>query len=45
MDVETVRGPYSHRSVNLVKITARGIALPHGRLPADEGIYLEPPKG
>jgi hypothetical protein len=44
VEIETVRGPYSHRSVNLVKITARGIDLLDGRLSADEGIYLEPPK-
>jgi len=45
VDLETVRGPYSHRAVNLVKITARGIDLLDGRLPPDDGIYLEPPKG
>jgi hypothetical protein len=44
VEVETVRGPYSHRSVNLVKITARGIDLLDGRLPPDDGIYLEPPR-
>jgi hypothetical protein len=44
VEVETVRGPYSHRSVSLVKITARGIDLLDGRLPADDGIYLEPPR-
>jgi len=45
VEVETVRGPYSHRSVNLVKITARGIDFLDGRLPADDGIYLEPTSG
>ncbi len=42
VSVEGVRGPYSQRNINLVKITARGIDLMDGRLPADDGIYLEP---
>jgi hypothetical protein len=42
VSVEGVRGPYSQRNINLVKITARGIDLMDGRLPSDDGIYLEP---
>ncbi|HEY6290162.1 MAG TPA: hypothetical protein VI455_01190 [Terriglobia bacterium] len=42
VQVEGVRGPYSHRNINLVKITARGIDYLDGRLPPDDGIYLEP---
>jgi hypothetical protein len=30
------------RKVELVKITAKGIDYQDGRLPADEGIYVEP---
>jgi len=45
VEVEGVRGPYSQRKVNLVKITAHGIDFLDGRLPADEGIYLEPRAG
>ncbi len=40
--VEGVRGPRSHRNVQLVKITAKGIDYHDGRLPPDEGIYMEP---
>lgn len=40
--VEGARGPQSLRSVPLVKITAKGIDYRDGRLPNDEGIYLEP---
>jgi hypothetical protein len=40
--VERARGPHSYREIPLVKITARGIDYQDGRLPADEGIYLEP---
>ncbi len=36
------RGPQGHPKVTLVKITARGIDYYEGRLPAEEGIYLEP---
>ncbi|MGH9434048.1 MAG: hypothetical protein ACRD3T_21170 [Terriglobia bacterium] len=42
--VEGVRGPHSHRNISLVKITAKGIDYRDGRLPVDEGIYLEPGK-
>lgn len=42
VEVENVHGPYSHRAVSMVKITARGIDLLDGRLPPDEGIYIEP---
>ncbi|MDE3178921.1 MAG: hypothetical protein KGM47_04595 [Acidobacteriota bacterium] len=44
VSVEGVRGPHTQRNVSLVKITARGIDYCDGRLPADEGIYLEPGK-
>lgn len=40
--VETVLGPRTPRKISLVKITAKGIDYYDGRLPADEGIYLEP---
>jgi hypothetical protein len=40
--VENVRGPESQRRVPLVKITAKGIDYFDGRLPNEEGIYLEP---
>jgi hypothetical protein len=40
--VESVRGPSPRRKLSLVKITARGIDYYDGRLPEDEGIYLEP---
>ena len=40
--VERVRGPRSHREIALVKITAQGIDYYDGRLPADEGVYVEP---
>ena len=42
VSVENVRGPQARRPVILVKITAKGIDFYDGRLPADEGIYLEP---
>lgn len=41
LSIDTPRGPAS-RKVTLVKITARGIDFYEGRLPTDEGIYLEP---
>jgi hypothetical protein len=37
-----VRQPTDRRRVTLVKITAKGIDYYDGRLPAEEGIYLEP---
>jgi hypothetical protein len=40
--VERVRGPHSSREIPLVKVTAKGIDYYDGRLPKDEGIYLEP---
>jgi len=40
--VDRVRGPHMTRNISLVKITAKGIDYRDGRLPADEGIYLEP---
>jgi len=40
--LEGVRGPQARQKVTLVKITAKGIDYYEGRLPADEGIYLEP---
>jgi hypothetical protein len=42
--VEGVRGFQTFRNVSLVKITAKGIDYRDGRLPLDEGIYLEPGK-
>jgi hypothetical protein len=42
VSIEKVRGPIAQRFINLVKITARGIDYLEGRLPTDEGIYLEP---
>lgn len=39
---ENIRGPSPYRRVTLVKITARGIDYVEGRLPLDEGVYLEP---
>ncbi|MGH9447574.1 MAG: hypothetical protein ACRD3O_17865 [Terriglobia bacterium] len=42
--VEGVRGFRTFRNVSLVKITAKGIDYRDGRLPLDEGIYLEPDK-
>ena len=42
IELEGVRGPYSPRSIHMAKITARGIDLLDGRLPSDEGIYIEP---
>jgi hypothetical protein len=42
VNLENVRGPQARRYVTLVKITAKGIDYIDGRLPADEGVYLEP---
>ncbi len=42
VSVEGVRGPNTRRNVSLVKITAKGIDYRDGRLPVDEGIYMEP---
>ena len=42
INLENYRGPQARRYVTLVKITAKGIDYFDGRLPADEGIYLEP---
>jgi hypothetical protein len=42
VSVECKRGPKSAREIELVKITARGIDYYDGRLPGDEGVYLEP---
>ena len=36
------RGPKSSREITLVRITAKGIDYHDGRLPADEGVYVEP---
>lgn len=44
ISVEAVRGPHTQRKVSLAKITARGIDYCDGRIPPDEGIYLEPEK-
>lgn len=40
--VEQRRGPGGRQGVTLVTITAKGIDYRDGRLPADEGIYMEP---
>lgn len=40
--VEDASAAQPRRKVPLVKITAKGIDYYDGRLPADEGIYLEP---
>jgi hypothetical protein len=40
--VTSGKGPRTLRSIPLIKITARGIDYRDGRLPLDEGIYLEP---
>jgi len=42
LSVERARGPHSRREIPLVKITAKGIDYHDGRLPVDDGIYLEP---
>jgi len=42
VSIEKVRGPIVRRRIALVKITAHGIDYLDGRLPVDEGIYLEP---
>jgi hypothetical protein len=42
VSVERKRGPKSAREITLVRITATGIDYYDGRLPADEGVYLEP---
>ena len=40
--VENASPAQPRRKVELVKITAKGIDYHDGRLPADEGVYLEP---
>jgi hypothetical protein len=40
--IEDTASVQPRRKVELVKITARGIDYQDGRLPADEGIYVEP---
>ena len=42
VSVERKRGPMSSREIELVRITAKGIDYHDGRLPADEGVYVEP---
>lgn len=42
VSIEDVASLQPRRRVELVKITARGIDYQDGRLPADEGIYVEP---
>ena len=39
---ERGRGPSGRHEVTLVTITAKGIDYYDGRLPSDEGVYLEP---
>ena len=46
VQLESVRGPYAQqRNANRVKITAHGIDYLDGRVPPDEGVYLEPRGG
>jgi len=40
--LENQHGGKSPRKITLVRATAQGIDYYEGRLPADEGIYLEP---
>ena len=40
--VNVDKRPNSRRPITLVKITAKGIDYFDGRLPRDEGVYLEP---
>lgn len=40
--VDNLRGPHARRYITLVKISAKGIDYFDGRLPKDEGVYLEP---
>jgi len=40
--VNVDKRPHARRSITLVKITAKGIDYLDGRLPRDEGVYLEP---
>ena len=40
--VEDTASVQPRRKIELVKITAKGIDYQDGRLPADEGVYLEP---
>lgn len=40
--VNVDKRPHARRSITLVKITAKGIDYFDGRLPKDEGVYLEP---
>ena len=40
--VEDAGSAQPRRKVALVKITAKGIDYHDGRLPADDGVYLEP---
>jgi hypothetical protein len=42
VNVTPAKGPRTFRTIPLIKITARGIDYRDGRLPLDEGIYLEP---
>jgi hypothetical protein len=42
VSLEKKRGPKSAREIALVRITAKGIDYCDGRLPADEGVYVEP---
>ena len=40
--IEPAEGPALARAKKLIKITAKGIDFYDGRLPPDEGIWLEP---
>jgi hypothetical protein len=42
VSLENQAGLQPRRRVTLVKITAKGIDYHDGRLPADDGVYVEP---
>jgi hypothetical protein len=42
VSLENQGGLQPRRKVTLVKITAKGIDYHDGRLPADDGVYVEP---
>ena len=42
VSVDRKRGPKTRHEITLVRITAKGIDYHDGRLPVDEGVYVEP---
>ncbi len=42
VQVEKSRGPRGGHEITMVTITVKGIDYHDGRLPADDGVYLEP---